>query len=77
MLAFGTHYGPYRIQATPKERLRSRHYETLSSPQLPLERADTTDDYGLDGAIGGWELPPLPQGPQDSGTTAGRMERPE
>jgi hypothetical protein len=42
--AVGTHYGPTRtngrLQATPSEGRRSRHYDTLSSLQLPPGRTD-------------------------------------
>ena len=40
--------------------LRSWHYDTLSSPQL-LQ----AEDYGPDGAVGGWAPPPLPPGAHD------------
>ena len=55
------------LQATPSEPdSEGRRSDTQSSPQLPQDPTDTTDGYGLDGAVGKWASPSLPQGQQDS-----------
>ena len=79
MRVVGTHYRPtwmhQAYNATPSEGRHSWHYETQSPLQIQQDRIDTSDDYGPDGAVGGWASPPSPPGPHDSfGSTAGRME---
>ncbi len=59
------------LQATPSE---GRHYDNLSSPQLPPDPFTISDDYGLDGAVGACAPPPLPQGQRDIPGTTGWME---
>ena len=69
--AVGTHHGPTRIHVADYS-LRHRrdgkqrwHYDTLSSPHRPPPALVLSDDCGLQGAVGRWAPPPLPQGPQD------------
>ena len=71
--AVGTHYWPTLVQQACYSLCHQR--DCNAGTTILYNLVMTSDDYGQDGAVGVWALPPLPPGPQDLSGTASRMEQ--